>query len=137
VFVIWIGIALGSLAALLGFFTGYISGFGAWYSELFPTSIRSTVSGFCFNFGRVGAIAGIKLVPVLIPLIGFTATISLAPVSYVIAAVTVFTLQTSARPMAWCCRAACKCRRYPRSSLSRIASKNRCCRHRSPPFTRC
>ncbi|WP_223458416.1 MULTISPECIES: MFS transporter [unclassified Pseudomonas] len=86
-------IALGSLAALLGFFTGYFSGFGAWYSELFPTSIRSTASGFCFNFGRVGAIAGIKLVPVLIPLIGFTATISLASVSYVIAAVMVFTLQ--------------------------------------------
>ena len=86
-------IMLGSLAALLGFFTGYFSGFGAWYSELFPTSIRSTASGFCFNFGRVGAIVGIKLVPVLIPLIGFTATISLASVSYAIAAVMVFTLQ--------------------------------------------
>ncbi|MGE7955129.1 MFS transporter [Pseudomonas sp. NPDC089530] len=86
-------ITLGSLAALLGFFTGYFSGFGAWYSELFPTSIRSTASGFCFNFGRVGAIAGIKLVPVLIPLVGFTATISLASVSYAIAAVMVFTLQ--------------------------------------------
>lgn len=86
-------ITLGSLAALLGFFTGYFSGFGAWYSELFPTSIRSTASGFCFNFGRVGAIAGIKLVPILIPLVGFTATISLASVSYAIAAVMVFTLQ--------------------------------------------
>ncbi|MDY7560713.1 MFS transporter [Pseudomonas sp. 10B1] len=86
-------ITLGSLAALLGFFTGYFSGFGSWYSELFPTSIRSTASGFCFNFGRVGAIAGIKLVPILIPLVGFTATISLASVSYAIAAVMVFTLQ--------------------------------------------
>lgn len=86
-------VTLGSLAALLGFFTGYFSGFGAWYSELFPTSIRSTASGFCFNFGRVGAIAGIKLVPILIPLLGFTATISLASVSYAIAAVMVFTLQ--------------------------------------------
>jgi len=86
-------VTLGSLAALLGFFTGYFSGFGAWYSELFPTSIRSTASGFCFNFGRVGAIAGIKLVPILIPMIGFTATISLASVSYAIAAVMVFTLQ--------------------------------------------
>jgi MFS family permease len=86
-------VILGSLAALLGFFTGYFSGFGAWYSELFPTSIRSTASGFCFNFGRVGAIAGIKLVPILIPLVGFTATISLASVSYAIAAVMVFTLQ--------------------------------------------
>lgn len=84
---------LGLLAALLGFFTGYFSGFGAWYSELFPTSIRSTASGFCFNFGRVGAIAGIKLVPVLIPIIGFTSTISLASVSYFLAALMVFTLK--------------------------------------------
>jgi MFS family permease len=84
---------LGCLAALLGFFTGYFSGFGAWYSELFPTSIRSTASGFCFNFGRVGAIAGIKLVPVLIPLIGFTVTISLAAVAYFAAALMVFTLK--------------------------------------------
>jgi MFS family permease len=86
-------ITLGSLAALLGFFTGYFSGFGAWYAELFPTSIRATASGFCFNFGRIGAIAGIKLVPILIPLVGFTATISLASVAYVIAAIMVFTLQ--------------------------------------------
>lgn len=84
---------LGSLAALLGFFTGYFSGFGAWYSELFPTSIRSTASGFCFNFGRVGAIAGIKLVPILIPVIGFSATISMASVAYLLAAIMVFTLQ--------------------------------------------
>jgi MFS family permease len=86
-------VMLGCLAALLGFFTGYFSGFGAWYSELFPTSIRSTASGFCFNFGRVGAIAGIKLVPVLIPLIGFTTTISLASVAYFAAALMVFTLK--------------------------------------------
>lgn len=86
-------VTLGVLASLLGFFTGYFSGFGAWYSELFPTSIRSTASGFCFNFGRVGAIAGIKLVPVLIPLIGFTTTISLAAVAYFAAALMVFTLK--------------------------------------------
>ena len=86
-------VTLGCLAAMLGFFTGYFSGFGAWYSELFPTSIRSTASGFCFNFGRVGAIAGIKLVPVLIPLIGFTTTISLASVAYFAAALMVFTLK--------------------------------------------
>jgi predicted MFS family arabinose efflux permease len=86
-------ITLGAISALLGFFTGYFSGFGAWYSELFPTSIRSTASGFCFNFGRVGAIAGIKLVPWLIPKIGFSMTISLASVSYIIAAVMVFTLR--------------------------------------------
>lgn len=84
---------MGSLSALLGFFTGYFSGFGAWYAELFPTSIRSTAAGFCFNFGRVGAILGIKLVPILIPLVGFTATICVASITYVIAAVLVFALR--------------------------------------------
>jgi len=86
-------LTLGVLSALLGFFTGYFSGFGAWYSELFPTSIRSTASGFCFNFGRVGAIAGIKLVPLLIPMIGFAWTITLASVSYLLAAAMVFLLK--------------------------------------------
>ncbi len=85
--------ALGTLSAVLGFFTGYFSGFGAWYAELFPTSIRSTAAGFCFNFGRVGAIAGIKLVPVLIPVIGFTMTYCVASIAYVIAAILVFTLR--------------------------------------------
>ena len=85
--------AIGILAALLGFFTGYFSGFGAWYAELFPTSIRSTAAGFCFNFGRVGAIAGIKLVPVLIPILGFPATYCVASGAYVAAAVLVFTLR--------------------------------------------
>jgi MFS family permease len=86
-------IIVGTLSALLGFFTGYFSGFGAWYAELFPTSIRSTAAGFCFNFGRVGAIAGIKLVPVLIPLIGFPATISIASLTYIAAAAMVFLLR--------------------------------------------
>ncbi|MGG3467905.1 MFS transporter [Neobacillus pocheonensis] len=78
---------LGIISSLLGFFTGYFSGFGAWYSELFPTSIRATAAGFCFNFGRVGAIAGILIVPVLLAS-GFTypVVITLAAVSYFIAA---------------------------------------------------
>ncbi|OIK12350.1 MFS transporter [Bacillus sp. MUM 13] len=78
---------LGIISALLGFFTGYFSGFGAWYSELFPTSIRATAAGFCFNFGRVGAIGGIIVVPMLLAA-GFTypVVITLAAVSYFIAA---------------------------------------------------
>ena len=78
---------LGIISSLLGFFTGYFSGFGAWYSELFPTSIRATAAGFCFNFGRVGAIAGIMIIPVLLAS-GFTypVVITLAAVSYFIAA---------------------------------------------------
>lgn len=38
----------------LGFFTnGMFSGFPVYLPELFPTRIRATGSGFCFNAGRV------------------------------------------------------------------------------------
>jgi MFS family permease len=37
----------------LGFFaTGYFSGVGAFFTELFPTRIRGSAQGFCYNFGR-------------------------------------------------------------------------------------
>jgi MFS family permease len=41
----------------LGFFaTGYFSGLGAFYTELFPTRVRGSGQGFAYNFGRaVGA----------------------------------------------------------------------------------
>lgn len=84
---------LGIISALVGFGTGYFSGFGAWYSELFPTSIRSTASGFCFNFGRVGAIFGILLAPHLIKVIGFSLTISIAAIAYLLAGILVYTLR--------------------------------------------
>ncbi|MDF0529547.1 MFS transporter [Tsukamurella sp. 8F] len=86
-------VLIGAMSALLGFFTGYFSGFGAWYAELFPTEIRSTAAGFCFNFGRVGAIAGIELVPALVPVLGFTATYCVAAVTYLAAAGLVTTLR--------------------------------------------
>ncbi|WP_051348452.1 MFS transporter [Peribacillus kribbensis] len=87
-------VKLGVMSALLGFFTGYFSGFGAWYSELFPTSIRSTAAGFCFNFGRVGAIAGIKLVPVLLAAgMSFPVVITMAAISYFVAAFLVLAIR--------------------------------------------
>lgn len=42
----------------LGFFgSGYFSGVGAFLTELFPTRLRGSAQGFCYNFGRgVGAL---------------------------------------------------------------------------------
>lgn len=38
---------------LLGYFaSGIFSGFGAFLSELFPSGVRATAQGFCYNFGR-------------------------------------------------------------------------------------
>ncbi len=58
------------LGPLVGFFgTGFYSGFGAMFSEIFPTRARGTAQGFCYNVGRgvsaiapplVGYIAGMK-----------------------------------------------------------------------------
>lgn len=44
---------------ILGFFgTGFYSGFGALFAEVFPTRARGTAQGFCYNVGRlVGALA--------------------------------------------------------------------------------
>ena len=57
------------LGPFVGFFgTGFYSGFGALFSELFPTRARGTAQGFSYNMGRgvsffappmVGYIAGI------------------------------------------------------------------------------
>ena len=48
--------ALGPLVGFLGH--GYFSVFGAVLAEIFPSGIRATAQGFCYNFGRgVSALA--------------------------------------------------------------------------------
>jgi predicted MFS family arabinose efflux permease len=47
---------LGPLVGFLGH--GYFSLFGAWLAELFPSAVRATAQGFCYNAGRAaGALA--------------------------------------------------------------------------------
>jgi MFS family permease len=49
--VLWVlGFPLGFVAS------GYFSGLGAFFSELFPTRVRGSAMGFAYNFGRgIGA----------------------------------------------------------------------------------
>ena len=43
-----------TIGPLVGYFGhGYFSLFGAMLAELFPTRIRATAQGFCYNAGRV------------------------------------------------------------------------------------
>ena len=51
------------LGPLIGFFGhGYFSIFGAMLSEMFPSAIRGTAQGLCYNFGRgVSALAPIAI----------------------------------------------------------------------------
>jgi MFS family permease len=44
---------------LVGYFAhGYFSMFGATLAELFPTRIRASAQGFCYNAGRLVSVAG-------------------------------------------------------------------------------
>ena len=59
------------LLPVLGFFTnGIFSGFPIYLPELFPTRIRATGSGFCFNIGRVLAAGGPFLTGYLVTQLG-------------------------------------------------------------------
>jgi MFS family permease len=46
---------LGPFVAFFG--TGYFSGLGAVVAELYPTTVRATAAGFCYNFGRIASAA--------------------------------------------------------------------------------
>ena len=59
------------LLPLLGFFNnGIFSGFPIYLPELYPTRLRATGAGFCFNAGRVLASAGPFLTGMLVTALG-------------------------------------------------------------------
>jgi MFS family permease len=59
------------LLPLLGFFNnGIFSGFPIYLPELYPTRIRATGAGFCFNIGRVLAASGPFLTGYLVTVLG-------------------------------------------------------------------
>ena len=59
------------LLPLLGYFNnGIFSGFPIYFPELFPTRIRATGAGFCFNIGRVIASVGPFLTGFLVTVLG-------------------------------------------------------------------
>jgi cyanate permease len=59
------------LLPLLGFFNnGIFAGFPIYLPELYPTRIRATGAGFCFNAGRVLASTGPFLTGFLVATLG-------------------------------------------------------------------
>jgi len=70
-----------AVGGLLGFFTGYWSGFGALLSELFPTRVRSTALGFVFNVGRAINFVSPIVVAYLSQVYGWSAALALAAVA--------------------------------------------------------
>jgi len=79
----------------LGFFaSGYFSGMGAFLTELYPTRLRGSGQGFCYNFGRgVGA-----LFPFLVGALSTTTTLANAIAIFAVAAYAVFFIAAYALP---------------------------------------
>ena len=79
----------------LGFFaSGYFSGMGAFLTELYPTRLRGSGQGFCYNFGRgVGA-----LFPALVGYLSTTMTLANAIAIFAVAAYGLFFLAAFALP---------------------------------------
>jgi MFS family permease len=83
----------------LGFFaSGYFSGMGAFLTELYPTRLRGSGQGFCYNFGRgIGA-----LFPFLVGALSTSTTLANAIAIFAVAAYGVFFLAAFALPETRC-----------------------------------
>jgi len=81
------------LGPFIGFFgTGFYSGFGAIFSEIFPTRARGTAQGFCYNVGRgVSAIAP-PMIGYIVSIHGFAIGLATVSVFAIAAAIVVMTL---------------------------------------------
>jgi MFS family permease len=79
----------------LGFFaSGYFSGMGAFLTELYPTRLRGSGQGFCYNFGRgIGA-----LFPFLVGALSTETSLANAIAIFAVAAYAVFFLAAYALP---------------------------------------
>ena len=78
-------LVLGPLVAFFG--TGYYSGFGAVIVELYPTSVRATAAGVCYNTGRIASAAAPFIVGSLAASSGFFAAFAVAGFAFLLAAV--------------------------------------------------
>ncbi len=86
--------------APLGFFSaGIPGGLGTLFAELFPTEVRGTGQGFCYNFGRIVSAAFPALVGYLSGQMGLALSIAVfAGLAYAIAAIAAYCLsETSHR----------------------------------------
>ena len=77
-------LVLGPIVSFAG--AGFYSGFGALIVELYPTTVRATAAGVCYNVGRVAGAAAPFLVGSLAAARGFGAAFALAGVAYLVAA---------------------------------------------------
>lgn len=90
------------LLPILGFFTkGLFGGFPLYFPELYPTRLRSTGAGFCYNAGRIVASASPFLTGTLVSALGsFGLAASAVAMIYVVGlAILPFAIETKNRPL--------------------------------------
>jgi MFS family permease len=77
-------LVLGPFVAFFG--TGYFSGLAPLVAELYPTAIRATAAGFCYNLGRVASAAAPYTVGTLAMTSGFGAAFTVTGAAFLFAA---------------------------------------------------
>ena len=75
---------LGPFVAFFG--TGYYSGFGAVIAELYPTSVRATAAGVCYNVGRIASAAAPFVVGTMAGSRGFGVAFAITGAAFFLAA---------------------------------------------------
>jgi MFS family permease len=80
----WMLLLLGPLVAFFG--TGYYSGFGAVIAELYPTPVRATAAGVCYNVGRIASAAAPFVVGSVSATRGFGVAFAITGAAFALAA---------------------------------------------------
>jgi MFS family permease len=78
-------LVLGPFVAFFG--TGYFSGLGAVVSELYPTAVRATAAGFCYNFGRIASAAAPYSIGSVAATRGFGVAFTITGAAFLLAAI--------------------------------------------------
>lgn len=80
---------LAAVLPIFGFFTlGMHAGYAVYFPELYPTRLRGTGAGFCFNMGRLGTAAAFLIFGLWIQIAPETQALYFAPL-YILGAVVV------------------------------------------------
>lgn len=90
------------LLPVLGFFNnGIFSGFPIYLAELFPTRLRATGQGFCFNFGRILAASGPLFTGYLVSSLGsYAKAVTAVSMIYIVGIITLFwARETKGKPL--------------------------------------
>ena len=81
------------IGPLVGYFGhGFFSMFGVMLSELFPTRIRATAQGFCYNAGRFVSAFAPFAIGALVPKLGFPVVLALDALFFAVAGVLIWFL---------------------------------------------